>query len=293
MELDYVKLKEIKPALTGYIKESQILLKQSPVPDEKTVHDVRVFMKKARAVLKLIAPQKDNESIIRDITAFREVGRIMSSWRETSVHRKTLKELRKEFPGIFSQIQENKEILTLLNKTEPVTEPAEDIKAGLEEIDSLLNKAGYRLRFQPINVVDPQLLIKELEATFNKVTDIYMICRNNPKPKYLHEFRKKSKDFLYQLYFFRPLNTPVIKALEKKMDALTQNLGKYNDLTQLIKALGYNYPNNPNIPEMDELIIKIREKQDTYLSKVWPVAYKIFCPGQKLVNVLGFKLLVI
>jgi len=44
---------------------------------------------------------------------------------------------------------------------------------------------------------------------------------------------------------------------------------------------------------MDELIIKIREKQDTYLSKVWPVAYKIFCPGQKLVNVLGFKLLVI
>jgi len=293
MELDYVKLKEIKPALTGYIKESQILLKQSPVTDEKTVHDVRVYMKKARAVLKLIAPQQEPESIVRDITAYREVGRIMSSWRETSVHRKTLKELRKEFPGIFSQIQENDEIITLLNKTEPVTEPAEDIKVGLEEIDSLLNKAGYRLRFQPINVVDPQLLIKELEATFNKVTDIYLICRNNPKPKYLHEFRKKSKDFLYQLYFFRPLNTSVIKALEKKMDALTQNLGKYNDLTQLIKALGYNYPNNPNIPEMDELIIKIREKQDTYLSKVWPVAYKIFCPGQKLVNVLGFKLLVI
>ena len=293
MELDYVKLKEIKPALTGYIKESQILLKQSPVTDEKTVHDVRVYMKKARAVLKLIAPQQEPESIVRDITAYREVGRIMSSWRETSVHRKTLKELRKEFPGIFSQIQENDEIITLLNKTEPVTEPAEDIKVGLEEIDSLLNKAGYRLRFQPINVVDPQLLIKELEATYNKVTDIYMICRNNPKPKYLHEFRKKSKDFLYQLYFFRPLNTSVIKALEKKMDALTQNLGKYNDLTQLIKALGYNYPNNPNIPEMDELIIKIREKQDTYLSKVWPVAYKIFCPGQKLVNVLGFKLLVI
>ena len=293
MELDYVKLKEIKPALTGYIKDSQILLKQSPVPDEKTVHDVRVFMKKARAVLKLVAPQQDNESILRDITAFREVGRIMSSWRETSVHRKTLKELRKEFPGIFSQIRENKEILTLLNKTEPVTEPAEDIKTGLEEIESLLSKSGYRLRFQPMNEVDPQLLIKELEVTYNRVTDIYMRCRNNPRPGNIHEFRKRSKDFLYQLYFFRPLNTTVIKTLEKKMDDLTQNLGKYNDLTQLVKALGYKYPNTTNIPEIDELIIKIREKQDTYLSKVWPVAYKIFCPGQKLVNVLGFKLLVI
>jgi CHAD domain-containing protein len=293
MELDYVKLEEIKPTLTGYIKESQILLKQSPVPDDKTVHDVRVFMKKARAVLKLVAPQQDSESIVRDITGYREVGRIMSSWRETSVHRKTLKELRKEFPGIFLQIQENKEIISLLNKTEPVTEPAQDIKEGLEEINSLLNKAGYRLRFQPMNALDPQLLIKELESSYNKVTDIYILCRNNPKPNNLHEFRKKSKDFLYQLYFFRALNIIVIKALEKSMDELTQNLGKYNDLTQLVKALGYKYPNDTNTPALDELIIKIREKQDTYLSKVWPISYQIFCPGQKLVNVLGFKLLVI
>ena len=44
---------------------------------------------------------------------------------------------------------------------------------------------------------------------------------------------------------------------------------------------------------MDELMIIIRNKQDEYLSKIWPVAYKIFCPGQQLLNVLGFKLLVI
>jgi hypothetical protein len=74
---------------------------------------------------------------------------------------------------------------------------------------------------------------------------------------------------------------------------MTQSLGKYNDLTQLVKALAYKYPGNLNGPAMDELIIKIREKQDSYLMKVWPVAYKIFCPGQKLVNILGFKLLVI
>jgi hypothetical protein len=37
----------------------------------------------------------------------------------------------------------------------------------------------------------------------------------------------------------------------------------------------------------------IKEEQDKYLLKVWTVAHKIFCPGQKLVNILGFKLLVI
>jgi DNA modification methylase len=47
------------------------------------------------------------------------------------------------------------------------------------------------------------------------------------------------------------------------------------------------------MPAMDELAIKFREAQDKYLSKVWPAAYQVFCPGQKLVNILGFKLLVI
>jgi len=293
MDFDYVKLKEIKPALAGYIRESQTLLKISVVPDEKVVHDVRVLMKKSRAVLKLAGPQLDKESFNRDILAFREVGRIMRSWRETSVHRKTLKELRKEYQGIFSRLQENEKLVALLKKTEPVQERPGEIKAGLEEIDDLLNRAGYRIRFQSMNKIDPQLLIKELELTYINVVDTYLTCRNNPKQENLHEFRKKAKDFLYQLYFFKPLNTSVVKSLEKKLDTMTQNLGKFNDFAQLIKTLGYKYDHTSDLPALDELIVKIREEQDKYLTNVWPIAYKIFCPGQKLVNVLGFRLLVI
>ena len=89
------------------------------------------------------------------------------------------------------------------------------------------------------------------------------------------------------------MNPTVIKALEKKLDRMTQDLGKFNDLAQLIKSSGYYYRMEDNDPSVDELIVKIREKQDKYMIKVWPVAYKIFCPGQNLVNLLGFKLLVI
>jgi CHAD domain-containing protein len=293
MELDYVKLKEIKPALAGYIRDSQALLKISPVPDEDAVHDVRVLMKKSRAVLKLAGPQLDKEYFEKDFFALREVGRIMRLWRETSVHRKTLKDLRKEFPDIFSALHENEKLVSLMKKTEPVSEPSEEMKAGLDLIDDFLNKTAYRIRFQTMNSLDPQILLKELEITYGSVVDIYLLCRNNPKATNLHEFRKKTKDFLYQLYFFRPLNPTVVKALEKKLDSMAQNLGKFNDLTQLIKTLDYKYPDPSNLPALDELIVIMREKQDDYLSKVWPSAYKIFCPGQKLVNVLGFKLLVI
>jgi CHAD domain-containing protein len=294
MEPDYVKLKDIKPALAGYIREAQILIGHAPVPDEADVHDVRVLMKKARAVMRLISSHLDIESFKREYGTFREVGRIMCTWRETSVHRKTLRILKKKKPRVFSSLNENNKLGELLQKPGvPPPEPSPDIENDLGKINDLLNKAGFRLRFQSLDELDPAKLLNELDNSYKIVVDKYLTARNNTKAENLHEFRKKAKDFLYQLYFFRPLNPPVVKAIEKKLDTITQNLGKYNDLSQLIKTLGYKYSGTGSTNALDELIIIIRQEQDKYLSKVWSQAYKIFCPGQKLVNVLGFRILTI
>jgi CHAD domain-containing protein len=293
MELDFVKLKEIKPALSGYIRESQALLKLATVPDEKAVHDVRVLMKKARAVMKLTASQMDEESFNREYLTFREVGRITRSWRESSVHRKTLRDLKKEYPEIFTLLGAYDKLESLMKKPETVTEPVTDLKDDLENIDEILNKAGFRVRFRNMSNFDPKIFLNELDKSYNEVVNKYLVCRNNPKPVNLHKFRKRAKDFLYQLYFFRPLNPSVVKGLEKKLDLLTQNLGKFNDLAQLIETLEYKYKGPSDQPALDELILLIRDQQDKYLSKVWPTAYKVFCPGQKLVNLLGFRILMI
>jgi CHAD domain-containing protein len=293
LETDNIRLKEIKPALAGYIRDSVIMLKRETVPDDRVIHDVRVLMKKSRAILKLIANQLGKEFINRDIASLREVGRKMCDWRESSVLRKSLRKLKKEFPDIFLQLAENDKINFILNVPDNDKEQTVVICSEIEDIYALLNKTGYRIRFESINRLDPGILLKELEYTYQKVVDIYLICRISPGPEKLHEFRKKAKDFLYQLYFFRPLNPSKIKALEKKLDNLTYNLGLFNNLSQLIKALEYKNSAGRNMSAMDELIIRIREKQDGYLSAVWPAAFKIFCPGQKLANILGFKVLII
>ncbi len=107
-------------------------------------------------------------------------------------------------------------------------------------------------------------------------------------------FAKRRKDFLYQLYFFRSLKPRVIRDLEKRLGLLGQNLGKYNDLTVLIKSLDYKYNSSGERNySMDELIVILRNEQDRYLSKIWPEAYRIFCPGHNLTNLLGYKILVI
>ena len=293
MELDFVKLKEIKPVLSGYIRETQALVKQAAVPDEKAIHDVRVLMKKSRAVMKLIASQTDKESFNREYLTFREVGRITRSWRETSVHRKTLKELKKDYPEVFTLLGANEKLESLMKKPEISEEPVTDLEDDLENIHEILNKAGFRVRFRNMNNFDAKILLNELDKTYNEVVDKYLVCRNSLKPSTIHRFRRRAKDFLYQLYFFRPLNPSIVKGLEKKLDIMTQNLGKFNDLAQLIETLEYKYSGIASQPVLDELILLIRDQQDKYLSKVWPTAYKVFCPGQKLVNLLGFRILMI
>lgn len=293
METDNVKLREIKPALAGYIMEAQALLRMQPVPDDKAVHDIRVLMKKCRAVMRLISSQIEEESFRKEYDVFRETGRVLSTWRDTSVHRKTLKDLKKNHSRLFASLPENELINAMMKKPLLPEAPSPEVINDLQQVEVILNKSGFRIRFQKMDTLDPEILLKELEKTFSTVVDKYLVCRNNPKHENIHVFRKKSKDFLYQLWFFRPLNPGVIKTLEKNIDAMTQNLGKFNDLAQLIAKLEYKYTGGSTPTSIDELVILIRDAQDSYLSNVWPVAYKIFRPGRKLAGVLGFRLLTI
>jgi len=278
----------IKPVLCGYILEAQEMLGQG-VPDEKVIHDVRVLMKKSRASIRLTRAQIDEEAFNREYSAFREVGRIMSAWRENSVHRKLLKDLRKRFPELFSRLKDNEKINLLSAIQKKQNEPSLEIKEHLEKIIGILHKSAFRIRFRAMNNPDQKLVRGELEKTFDNVSACFLKARNYTKAINVHMFRKRIKDFLYQLYFFRPLNPKAIKNLEKRIDALGQNLGKYNDYAVLIKSLGYNYPSGENSSALDELIVIIRQEQDKYLSKIWPSAFRIFRPGKRLEDMPGFK----
>jgi CHAD domain-containing protein len=209
METDYIRLKEIKPALAGYISDAQQILQSSPVPGNDEVHHIRVLLKRARAALKLINSQIDLEYAGKDIASLKEAAGHMRDWRDNSVLRRTLKDLRKEHPDLFEHLAGNEKIDFIIRKPEPVSIPSEEVSEGIIAIGELLKKTAYRVRFHSLDKLDPNLLLKELDNSYLAASAAFLDCRNNPKAKKLHDFRKKSKEFLYQLYFFRPLNRAV------------------------------------------------------------------------------------
>lgn len=291
VDQDYIRLREIKPALAGYIRDAQTLLNASPAPGEKAIHDVRVLMKKSRAVLRLIDACRDNEIFQRDYLAFREVGRLLGSLRDTSVQRKTIKELKKDNSRLFTLLKNNAIISEMSGKPSKEAGLTGAAEFNLQSAREIIRKAGYRIRFSKMEGIEPDQLLKSLDSTYRIVARRYLIARNKPSPENLHLFRKKAKDMLYQLWFFRPLNPSGIKSLERKLDTLTQNLGKYNDFSQLIRKLCYDYKSAVADQSVAELVLVLNNTRDKYLSRVWPSAFRIFRPGRSLVNVLGFRLL--
>jgi CHAD domain-containing protein len=279
--------REIKPSMTDYITGSLILLAQQPLPDGAAIHDIRVMMKKFRAAIRLARPLLDEAVYRREYLAGRETGRILSSWRETAVLRKTARALRKDNPGLFLKLWDNEQIQSLLRKQYSSWEEAGVQAKAVGEVRDQLTRTKYRMRFIGLKEPDYRMLLAELERSYVAAAGAYLKCRNNPKPNLLHEFRKKSKTFMYQLLYFRHLNPSVVKSIEKKLDTLTQNLGRYNDLAQIMAMTGYRFGAAGNSELADELAIVIRDRQDGYLMKVWPVAYRLFAPGKKLEDQLG------
>jgi CHAD domain-containing protein len=277
---------DIKASMMQYIIGSQALLSQQPIPDDRAIHDVRVMMKQHRAAVRLVRPLIDEPVYRREYIAGRETGRMIATWREASVLRKTVKALKKEHPELFMKLWDNQKIQELLRKPFKNWEEAGQQADTVKEVSSRLSKARYRIRFLGISEPDVHLLLEELERHYNAAATSYLACRTQTRPELLHEFRKKSKTFMYQLCYFRHLNPSAVKTLEKKLDSMTQNLGKYNDLAQVRSLTGCKLGAQGNSDVIDELAIVIRDKQDKYLMKVWPVAYRFFSPGRKLQDLL-------
>lgn len=286
---DPKQAKDIKSSMTGYITDSMLLLAQKPVPDDAAIHDIRVMMKKHRAAVRLARPLLDEAVYRREYLAGRETGRILSSWRETAVLRKTVKALKKNNPGLFMRLWDNEQIQGLLRKPISSWEEAGVLARAVSDVTEQLQRAGHRLRFISLKAPDYRLLFAELAKSYTDASEAYLRCRNKPRPELLHEFRKKSKTFMYQLAWFRHLNPSTIKSLEKKLDTMTQNLGRCNDLAQIMTMTGYRLGADGNSDVANELAIVIRDTQDCYLIKVWPVAYRIFAPGRKLEDQLGLS----
>ncbi len=284
---DVIVIPGIKLSLSASVSDAASLVSKRSMITDSDIHNARVSLKKARAILKLIRSQIQEDFYYREYETLKRSGSALCDLRENTVNRKLLRDIRKKSPAVFKKLN-HPAIEKLIRKPERNEDQTEETLKILDNIGSSLHKSVYRIRFEPMGGLKEPGLMSDLDTTWSGVRDAYLACRNEPSAKRIHEFRKRAKDFLYQLAFFRPLNPSRIRSLQKKTVDMTHELGKNHDLAVLLKAIGYKYTQG-NDPYLDELAVLIRGEQDRALMHVWPAARSLFGPSATLMDILRGK----
>ena len=92
----------LRKVLQSFIGESEAMIPAEGFPDVDEVHDIRVNMKRSRAILKLLRVSTRSDFYTRENGSLRDISSLFSSSREKEVLKKTLRMLSKKYPDLFS-----------------------------------------------------------------------------------------------------------------------------------------------------------------------------------------------
>jgi CHAD domain-containing protein len=271
--------------------EAMIPLEGFPGPDE--VHDIRVNMKRGRAILKLLRDSPGTDFYRRENMALRDISSLFSLSREADVLQKTLKTLAKRHPHVFTghiirlitleaTTLFNDQSVTSLNGIGRMTAGGGSDTSDQDGNPAIaatareqLRRAWYRIGFANMSGVTRETLLDGLWSSFSRASAALSATQAAALPEDAHEFRKRSKDLLYQVRFFSDYNPGHFEKVYSQLDTICSVLGKCNDL-----AVAGNIVSNYNLKSGDKQMLQImatmEEEKNEMLKKIMQPASNLF-----------------
>jgi CHAD domain-containing protein len=264
----------LRRVLQSLLGESEAMIPAAGFPGPGQVHDIRVNMKRARAILKLLRASPDAWYYKRENAALRDISALFSHSREADVLKKTLKNLSKKYPDTFN----NTAIAWLTEVSKHVISPPDSRSVRLElaaEAGDRLRRAWYRLGFLNLRTIDREVLLDGLWNSFLRADNEYHKALKTKTPEAIHEFRKRVKDLLYQVRFFADYNPGHFEKMHAELNTLGSTLGKCNDLSVAYGIVSANRPHAGGT-DITALLKTITDERNKLLSSAIPRAEKVF-----------------
>ncbi|MFO7574998.1 MAG: CHAD domain-containing protein [Bacteroidales bacterium] len=264
----------LRRALQSLLGDSEAMIPEDCFPGPREVHDIRVNMKRARAILKLLRASPDAHYYKRENAALRDISALFSHSREADVLKKTLKSLGKRYPDIFHSVT----IAWFSEVSKQFIPPPESRAVRLSlaaEAGERLRRAWYRVGFLNLRRIDRVVLLDGLWNSFLRAEGEFRIAVRNKSPEAIHEFRKRVKDLLYQVRFFSDYNPGHFEKMHADLDALGSALGKCNDLSVASRIAEANRHSRSGV-EIVSLLKVIEDERIELFASALPRAEKIF-----------------
>ncbi|RZM78652.1 CHAD domain-containing protein [Leptolyngbya iicbica] len=199
----------------------------------RSIHDARKRLKKARSVLRLIRKSIDKDTYKREKNVLRDVGRSLAPARDAEAYQSTLDALLEayELTLDISAFSDLKASLAGLHT----------VRLGklIEHEDTLQNLVGElkdshtRLQQLALQATGWDALARSLHRIYRQGHERFHAAYETNNDEAFHEWRKRVKDFWYDMRLLRRLWPPVMSAFEEEGHRLSSLLGDSHDIAEL------------------------------------------------------------
>jgi CHAD domain-containing protein len=228
---------------------------------EEAVHEIRRTFKKCRATLRMIRDPMGYAMYYRENRTLRDLQRLLSSARDTSVFCSLLDGLQERYPAhavgswwdkARKEALAQKELAFLNIRKEGL----------IEQISLETQQAKERIGFYQLNGNDFGLVrggVRRIYRQGRKISE--HSYHADADPVLVHQFRKKAKYLQYQLNYLLPIFPRLMKATVKTLEKLTDTLGDYHDLHNVLIKLPAVAPRDRNSGKKLESLFDELEKE--------------------------------
>jgi len=256
------------------IKSAIACIKQPSTDREEDLHQVRLAIKRLRAILRLLRPLVSKTFFKRENARLRSAARRLARLRDLAVARRTLEQVTDKLAS-HSQNAAVQEVFEIfLAQTPASSRYDEDRESALRLAARAL--AQTRRAFHALSLPDRGW--KTIEPGLKKLyrqNRTWMKCASSSdKDEDFHEWRKRVKYYFYLLKMLTPIWPSRLGKTVKHLDCLQDKLGKDHDLAVLksflvkhLSNLGYRTPVGQVVQYLKKRSAKLR-KQSMALGKI-------------------------
>jgi CHAD domain-containing protein len=256
------------------IKSAIACIEEPSREREEDLHQVRLAIKRLRAILRLLQPLVSKTFFKRENARLRSAARRLARLRDLAVARRTLEQVTDKLASHSQDAAVQEVFESFLAQTPASSHYDEDRETALRHAARAL--AQTHRAFHALSLPDRGW--KTIEPGLKKLyrqNRTWMKCASSSdKDEDFHEWRKRVKYYFYLLKMLTPMWPSRLGKTVKHLDCLQDKLGKDHDLAVLksflVKHLsnpGYRTPVGQVIQYLKKRSAKFR-KQSRALGKI-------------------------
>jgi len=245
---------------------------------QRAIHEARVCFKKIRAVLRLIYGELGPETYRDENTFYRDVGRQLSSARDTAVVADTLEELVDEShkyldePGIkllrkrLRRLRADK----LGNGNQMLPKLTDELKVALLRVEEwpIINDNFDALGFG-------------LKKVYKRGHRFYARTRIEGSVENFHEWRKQVKYLLYQISVLNPIWPKPMDTMAGELKKIADYLSEDHDLAVLRERAVHQAETLPDSSDISKLVVLINHRRLQLQYKACLLGSRVFAEKPK------------